>query len=525
MQKSNSNEIRLLDAIINSTIEGILVFNQEKVAVRVNKSACEIFGYSEKEILGKKAFDFVADESKELVKSKININDQPAYEALMVRKDGSKFPAILRGRNIIVDGEKLRISAIIDISELKNKEKEIYKIAYFDTLTGLPNRQKLVSDMNVKAPKACVIFDINGFGEINDLFGAKIGDQVLSEFAKTLSKRFKNLYKISGDEFAILFEEDIDENEIVKVVKDTIQNVEKIEFFADNEPFHIQIRAGIALKSSKLLTHADIAVREAKNRRLSYFIYKDDKNVEEKYKKNLTITFLIRKALEKDKIICFYQPIVNNNTGKIIKYETLVRLLDDNRIIPPNEFLPVVKTTKLYPEITKTVLKKACEKFKDVDKQFSINLSINDIEDKNVVNYIEDTIKKYKVDGKIIFEILETEGINNYGKVENFIENMKKFNVQFAIDDFGSGYSNFKHILSLDIDYIKIDGSLIKDIVVNDKNKIIVETIVSFAKKMGAKTIAEYVSSEDIYKEVKRLGIDCSQGFYLGKPSEDLIGN
>jgi EAL domain-containing protein (putative c-di-GMP-specific phosphodiesterase class I) len=234
------------------------------------------------------------------------------------------------------------------------------------------------------------------------------------------------------------------------------------------------------------------------------------------------MTFLIRKALEEDKIVCFYQPIVDNQTQKIVKYETLVRLSDNGKIIPPNEFLPIVKTTKLYSQITKTVLKKACEKFKNIDKKFSVNISIDDIEDDETVEYIIDTIKNNNLGNKIIFEILETEGIENYSKVEKFIDNIKKLNAEFAIDDFGSGYSNFKHILSLKVDYIKIDGSLIKDVVKDKKSKIIIETIVNFAKKMGAKTIAEYVSSKEIFEEVKKLGIDCSQGYYFGKPSPEI---
>ena len=227
----------------------------------------------------------------------------------------------------------------------------------------------------------------------------------------------------------------------------------------------------------------------------------------------------IREALIDNRIICHYQPIMNLSTGKVSKYETLVRMIDkDNNIVPPVQFLNVSKKTKLYPHITAEVIHQACNIFKDRKESFSVNLSIDDIKDANTVQEIIKTIIKTKTASRIIFEILESEGIENYDEVINFITQIKALGAEIAIDDFGTGYSNFEHVLRLNVDYIKIDGSLIKGMSENNKHKIIVETIIDFAKKVGSKTIAEFVSDEATFLIVKELGIDFSQGYYTGKP-------
>lgn len=177
------------------------------------------------------------------------------------------------------------------------------------------------------------------------------------------------------------------------------------------------------------------------------------------------------------------------------------------------------KKTKLYSHITQEVIHQACNTFKDREEAFSINLSIDDIKDSNTVQEIIKTIIKTNTASRIIFEILESEGIENYEEVVNFITQIKALGAKIAIDDFGTGYSNFEHILKLNVDYIKIDGSLIKGIQQDKKHKIIVETIVDFAKKVGSKTIAEFVSDEEIFKNIKEIGVDFSQGYFTGKPS------
>ena len=400
-------------------------------------------------------------------------------------------------------------------------EQKIEKLAYFDQLTSLPNRQKILLDINEKSPTACVIFNIDEFKEINDFFGTTNGDKILQEIANWFLNIDFETYRIDGDEFAILYYDDISIEDLKSTIENLLSLFEKELFHIEDELIHVQFSVGIAKVKDNLLTKADIAVHSAKENKIRISIYEENANIEQKFKKNIAIAAAIREALLENRIICFYQPIVDLKTNTIAKYETLVRMIDkNNQIIPPLDFLRVAKKTKLYSYITKEVIRQACKTFENRKEYFSINLSIDDIKDASTVQEIINTIIKTKTASRIIFEILESEGIENYDEVVNFITQIKALGAKIAIDDFGTGYSNFEHILKLNVDFIKIDGTLIKNVVHNEKHKIIVETIVDFAKKIKAKTIAEFVSDEAIYLTIKEIGVDFSQGYYTGKPAE-----
>ena len=400
-------------------------------------------------------------------------------------------------------------------------EQKIEKLAYFDQLTSLPNRQKILLDINEKSPTACVIFNIDEFKEINDFFGTVNGDKILQEIANWFLNIDFESYRINGDEFAILYYDDISIEDLKSTIENLLSLFEKELFHIEDELIHVQFSVGIAKVKDNLLTKADIAVHSAKENKIKISIYEENANIEQKFKKNIAIAAAIREALFENRIICFYQPIVDLKTNTIAKYETLVRMIDkNNQIIPPLDFLRIAKKTKLYSYITKEVIRQACKTFENRKEYFSINLSIDDIKDASTVQEIINTIIKTKTASRIIFEILESEGIENYDEVVNFITQIKALGAKIAIDDFGTGYSNFEHILKLNVDFIKIDGTLIKNVVHNEKHKIIVETIVDFAKKIKAKTIAEFVSDEAIYLTIKEIGVDFSQGYYTGKPAE-----
>ena len=400
-------------------------------------------------------------------------------------------------------------------------EQKIEKLAYFDQLTSLPNRQKILLDINEKSPTACVIFNIDEFKEINDFFGTTNGDKILQEIANWFLNIDFETYRIDGDEFAILYYDDISIEDLKSTIENLLSLFEKELFHIEDELIHVQFSVGIAKVKDNLLTKADIAVHSAKENKIRISIYEENTNIEQKFKKNIAIAAAIREALFENRIICFYQPIVDLKTNTIAKYETLVRMIDkNNQIIPPLDFLRIAKKTKLYSYITKEVIRQACKTFENRKEYFSINLSIDDIKDASTVQEIINTIIKTKTASRIIFEILESEGIENYDEVVNFITQIKALGAKIAIDDFGTGYSNFEHILKLNVDFIKIDGTLIKNVVHNEKHKIIVETIVDFAKKIKAKTIAEFVSDEAIYLTIKEIGVDFSQGYYTGKPAE-----
>ena len=229
---------------------------------------------------------------------------------------------------------------------------------------------------------------------------------------------------------------------------------------------------------------------------------------------------MIKKAIIDNKIISFFQPIINNRTGQVEKYESLVRIIDDdNEVLVPSFFLDTVKKGEYYHQITNIIIENSFKQLRACDKEISINLSVFDIEEERTIQNILDLLVKHKVYAhRIIFELLEDASIKDLSKMKEFIYNVRAYGVQIAIDDFGAGYSNFERILDCRPDILKIDGSLIKNIDTDQQSRDIVESIHTFASKHQIKTVAEYVSNEKIQQIVFEIGIDYSQGFYFGKP-------
>ncbi len=404
--------------------------------------------------------------------------------------------------------------------KVKEKTHELIQSLYHDTLTTLPNRLKLQEDLLLFPNNTVAIFNIDDFKEVNDFFGIDAGDDLLAQIAYWLSETKLQPYRIGGDEFAFILPREFSREQIAHKITTFLSNFEERNFIIGEESFHLRGTVGVAIMSKKPIIHADIALNKARSLKKPYSLYDSAEGIEDQYKTNIAMSAQIRQALIEHRIVCQYQPIVNCKTGVIDKYETLVRIQrDDGTLIPPNDFLPIAKKTKLYSSITQEVIYQACHTFSNRTEHFSINLSNSDILDPHTLTTIERILKQTNTASRIVFEILESEGIENFDEVALFITRMKELGASIAIDDFGSGYSNFENILKLNVDFLKIDGSLIRNIDQNPRHRIVVESIVDFAHRIGIETIAEFVASEEILKIVTELGITYSQGYYTGKPT------
>lgn len=410
------------------------------------------------------------------------------------------------------------MNASLEIT-VQEKTHELENQYYLDRLTGLPNRYSLQERLTQGDEVALAVVNVDDFKEVNDFFGISIGDEMLMQIGTWLKELSGGCYRLGGDEFALIFHE-MSHKELEHRLSMLIKLLDEKTFMVKEESLNIRVTIGVAMGSDKVLTQADIALHHAKENKKQIAFYNEDEGVEEHYRTNLTMASNVRRALFERRITCFYQPIVDIVTGQIVKYETLVRMIDEaGNIVPPMEFLPIAKQTKLYPQITLEVLYQACTLFASRSEEFSINLSDSDIRNPHTVSEIIKTISETGTASRIVFEILESEGIENYDEVTRFIFQVKALGAKIAIDDFGTGYSNFENILKLGVDYIKIDGSLIREIGANPRHRIIVETIIDFAKKIDAKTIAEFVSDEVIYNTIEEMGVDYSQGYFTGKPT------
>ncbi len=237
-------------------------------------------------------------------------------------------------------------------------------------------------------------------------------------------------------------------------------------------------------------------------------------------RKNFEILKMVKVALHNEKILVYSQAIIENSTQEVSKYESLVRLVDeDEKIVSPYFFLDISKRGKYYYQITNRVLEQSFALLHVTDKEISINLSALDIERSKTREKIFELLHRHSDSAhRVVFELLEDEEMKDFELIKDFVAKVKDFGVQIAIDDFGAGFSNFERLLDYQPDVLKLDACLIKNITTHEYSQNVVETIVSFAKRQGIKTVAEYVENEAIYEKVKALGVDYSQGYYFAKP-------
>lgn len=495
----------------------------------VNDALCTISGYTKEELIGKPHEIFRHKDTPSWIYERMweTIQSKNIWKGSIknVKKDGSSFYVnqtivpILDTNGDIIE----YIASRYDTTELVEKRKTLEKHYETDSLTKLGNRFKLLNDIENSKNASLAIIDIDSFKEINDFYGHEIGDYVIIELSKRLVEYANGysteIYRLQGDQFAFLHRECFNKEKFENIIKELIEELTHKPIFFQHHEILLGVTIGIGLEKGELFIDADIALKMAKQSKKNYLTYSKSFNVEKEYENNLEWTKKIKKALEEDRIVAFFQPIYNQHTKKIEKFEALVRMIEiDGEIISPFFFLEISKKAKLYSKITMLMIDKTIEAAKTHDYEFSVNLTLDDILNKEIANYFMQSIITSNIGHKIVIEIVETQGIENFNEFYAFIEKVKRFGCKLAIDDFGTGYSNFEYLLRLDIDYIKIDGSLVKDIDKNEHMRLVAETIVSFAKTAKMQTIAEFVSHKEIVQIVEEIGVDFFQGYYIGKP-------
>ena len=395
---------------------------------------------------------------------------------------------------------------------------------FHDELTTLPNRKKLIETLSLEKDAILMIINIDKFQHINDLYGDKIGNDIIKNTAKIIKENVSSeaiLFKLHADEYALYLPSESIYEDIKNIALHLANCIENHTFKINENEIYVNATIGVAYGTSFLLNNADMALKVAKKKRKKYLIYESNMKIEHEYAQNLIWAKKIKDAIENNKIEPLFQPIIDTKTSEVVKYEALMRLIDENEeYVSPIHFLELAKKNKLYPKLTKIIVEKTFEIFKNLDAQVSINLSVHDILNEDVYSTIIEKLNEYKLGDKIVFELIESDGIENYEEVIEFITQVKKTGAKISIDDFGTGYSNFEYIMKLKVDYIKIDASMIKDIDKNLNSQMVTETIIDFARKMNIQTIAEFVHSQSVFDVVKEMGIDFAQGYFFGKPQK-----
>jgi diguanylate cyclase (GGDEF)-like protein/PAS domain S-box-containing protein len=418
------------------------------------------------------------------------------------------------------------IAARVDVTELMTKD-QIIRRQLIDPLSGLKNRTALLGDLESGEDMiTLILLNIDRFSTINDYFGYEIGDELLKSFGKRLetTSNHNYLYRISGDEFAIICINRPFDESLRDYLIEQINKLESFKYSISGHEISINISAGIAHATyTDVYNLAHMALKEAKEQREKLIIFNDNTALSEKTRNNIWIFDKIKSAIEDDRIVPYFQGIVNNRTRQIVKYESLIRLIErDGTVLSPFWFLEHAKKTKLYDKLTRIMVAKTFAVFEKSEYEFSLNLTVNDIISDETRSYIYNILEHSPVSKHAVFEIVETEGIVNYEEVIDFIRHVKQFGCKIAIDDFGTGYSNFSYLSKLDVDYIKIDGSLIRNINRDQDHLLTVESILFFARKKGIETIAEFVEDEAIFTTLMNLGVDYSQGYLFSTPQPTI---
>jgi len=494
---------------------------------------CKVVGYTEEELLGKTHRMFRPSDADPALYANL-------WETLK-RKEIWKgiVRVVIKSGNVhylqntimpIFDeaGNTLEyLCAHFDITDLIVKDQLIEQ-HFKDELTGFGNREALFHRLRLDHnTKLLILLNLIGFSEINDYLGYDVGDELLKQIAHFLMKSFNShadvVFRINGDEFAVLLtSQDI---KIISTARDNIKqmihSLEKKVFIIKGYEVVVRINVGVAKGSSdEIYMQSHVALKEAKTHNQAVVFYEANEILKNKTKHNIQIIQKIKTAIDHDCIVPFFQGIYDNKLHKITKYEVLMRLQEeDGHYLSPYSFLDQAKKTRLYGKLTKIMINKSFEYLKDFEVDFSINLTKGDILSTSVKECLYDNIKKYQCADRVILEIVESEGIENFGEITAFIHEVKQLGCRIAIDDFGTGYSNFAYLVKLEVDMIKIDGSLIKDIDTNEISAMTVETIISFAKKMGYEIVAEFVDREAIQEKLLSLHVDFSQGYLFSKPS------
>ncbi len=418
-------------------------------------------------------------------------------------------------------------------TEASKSKKEVVKLLHTDLSSRLPNKVSFEEDIKKKAATTVILLKITNYQSISAAFGVNFTDHIISSACHTIRQAVKvefdcEVYRLDGNSFAVALADEImlcEEQPTLLNKINAIQERFNETLFGDGyQKIYLTLTCGFS-NTHPVLHTANIALEYASNHSSLIIQEYTPEIIDVKYnlEKVLLLT-VISRAIKKDLVGLYYQPVIDNKTNTIVKYEVLMRLFDEEGLpISPLKFLPLAKTFKLYPALTRAVIAKSFHYFAEKSVKFSLNLSWLDITNTQTMDYFFAKVEASPSCAKrLTIEILESEECDHRQLVE-FRRKIKTYGIKLAIDDFGVGYSNLGLLRDLSPDYLKIDGSLIQQMDANTEIRMAVEAIASVAKAHDILTVAEYVSTEKIHALVCDLNIDMSQGYLFSPPRTDIM--
>ncbi len=564
LQKSNEiifREKELAEVTLSSIGDCVIVTDKEGRVQFINPAAQNIIQYSNKEAKDKKIeeiFSLIKEETQERLETPLyaSLREKKVIwlsgHTILINRYSKQFSiedssAPIKNKDGAIEGA---IFVFHDVTQKKKDEIKVRWQATHDGLTGLNNRisfETILENTSKQTLRdntthALLFMDLDKFKIINDTVGHMAGDEVLKQISLRISHAIRAndfLCRFGGDEFGlILFNCDVALSK--EIAKKLIDDILDYTFHWEDKVFRVGLSVGITIidkhhhDPSLLLSSADLACYMAKEKgRSRFYIAQESDLVYLNNEHELNWISKITQAIKDKKFILHVQKIkdleFDNN-----HYEILLRLKEDNgAIVYPNSFIPHAERYFLMPKIDRYVIEEFFSWYTtnkdsiDDNIHFSVNITGQSISD---VDFIEDVltlVTKYEIDcSKVIFEITENTAISNIAVSKKFFSTLTKIGFRFSLDDFGTGLSSFEYLKSLPIDFLKIDGVFIKDILEDKIDRGMVESIYKIGSLMHLKIIAEYVESEAIMTELKKIGIHYAQGYVIEKPHSinDLLG-
>jgi diguanylate cyclase (GGDEF)-like protein len=539
---------RLLRDTLESTADGILVVDDEGKVAHSNARFRTMWRIPEELAASNDdaaLIDFVLEQlvnPRAFVEKvrQLYASEEESFDVLHF-KDGRVFERY--SRPLVTHGALSgRVWSFRDVSDRKRFEEQLIDLANKDPLTGLYNRrrfheellQQLTAARRYRIVGGLLFIDLDQFKDVNDSLGHRAGDELLVAIAALLNRSVRDtdvVARLGGDEFAILLPHTA-RDAAMALASRVLQAIRTERFIAGGHELAVSASIGAAMypqdatEADALLSFADLAMYDAKAAgRGRVKAYDSDVDRREAIDSRVRWHQQIREALQTGTFILHAQPIADVRTGRITQYELLIRAVDvDGSLIYPNEFLPIAERIGLMQEIDRWVVRQSIKMLAELQNhdpalRLEVNLSGPALTDDRLVETILEEFDATGADPSgIIFEVTETAAVSNLERAREFIEKLQSSGCQFALDDFGVGFSSFAHLKYLPVDYLKIDGSFIREIAKSAVDQHLVRAIVTAAQALGKKTIAEYVPDDATLRVLAELGVDHAQGYGVGEP-------
>ncbi|AWI04845.1 EAL domain-containing protein [Clostridium drakei] len=545
--KRLNEKLSISDRIISTTMEGVLITDSSGNIIKVNNSFEKISGYKEDELIGKNPRilksghhnkSFYLDMWNDLL-----TNGYWKGEIWNKKKNGELYPKWMSITCLKKQGGMIEnyIAISTDISKIKKTEDKLQNLAYYDLLTGIPNRtlfyERLESALtratNNKKAVALLFMDLDGFKVINDSLGHAAGDLLLKEVATRIESSISKsdtVSRLGGDEFTVILE-NVNNHEDVKIVAESIIEKILLPYNLLGREITLGVSIGIALAPydestvEGLVRKADAAMYDSKESGKGKYSFSSDE-IERKNHEILEMQIKLNKALDNDEFNLYLQPqiIFVENKFKIIGAEALIRWKTiDGKIFTPDKFIPVSETNRMIIPIGNWILEEIFRidkilKNNGLNIKLSINISSKQFENGNLVSKIKKLFKENNSKNiNLIIEITESFLLQDTESAIQSLLEIKKLGIEISIDDFGTGFSSLSYLSRLPVDYLKIDKSFIDDIL-STNHKNLTSNIISMAKTLNLKTVAEGVETKDQINKLLEEGCDELQGYYFSKP-------